>query len=289
MKALNIYATIEEVKDQIDKTGSESDAHILSLLSTVSRLIDKITGYTFYPESKTFYLNADSDSKLFVPANILEIASISVSSDNGDTYDSLALTDYFLTNGFDFSEPFSCVELNPNGDQGTFYPGFRSVKISGLFGYHDDYQNAWVDTYQTVQDNPLLVNSNTLSVTDIDAGDSTGLYSAISLGNLLKIGSEFLLPTSIDTDANTATILRSVNGTNADEHAQSTPISKWSVHPIIKQAAIIQAVRTWKRSENAFQDTTANAATGQLRFLKKLDPEVEMLLYNSKLVRVSIG
>lgn len=46
----------------------------------------------------------------------------------------------------------------------------------------------------------------------------------------------------------------------------------------IKQAAIIQASRWFKRGQQAFQDTGAVQELGQLRYTQKLDPDVAALL-----------
>lgn len=290
MSVTNVYATLEETKDQIDKTSATDDEHLLSLLSVSSRLIDSITNRKFYPELKTIYLNmAQGKDMVWLRDNILEVTDLQISDDNGETYTSLASSEYFLTNGIDFEEPHQAILLNPNGDQGWFYPGIRAVKVTGIFGYHDNYSNAWLDTGDTVQDNPMTDSQSSLLVSDIDGLDSLSLYSRFSLGDLLKIESEYLGLTSIDTGTNTATVLRNQNGSVAAEHVQNTTIYKWSVHPTVKQACVMQTIRLWKRAESAFQDSTANAQNAQLRFTKQIDPEVKMMLDRSRLIKFSVG
>jgi|GEM_PF-606731 len=51
----------------------------------------------------------------------------------------------------------------------------------------------------------------------------------------------------------------------------------------INRAAIIQAVRWFKRGQNAYADTGAIVELGQLTHTKKLDPEVELILAPFKL------
>lgn len=46
----------------------------------------------------------------------------------------------------------------------------------------------------------------------------------------------------------------------------------------VKQAVIVQCVRWWKRGQQAFQDVGAIVDLGQLSFVKKLDPDVELLV-----------
>jgi hypothetical protein len=53
----------------------------------------------------------------------------------------------------------------------------------------------------------------------------------------------------------------------------------------IEQAAIVQASRWFKRGQGGFSDTTANADVGKLLYTKRLDPEVEALLWDAGYVR----
>lgn len=50
----------------------------------------------------------------------------------------------------------------------------------------------------------------------------------------------------------------------------------------IEQAAIIQASRWYKRGQGVWGDTLANAQMGQLTFMKKLDPDLELILSNGR-------
>lgn len=54
----------------------------------------------------------------------------------------------------------------------------------------------------------------------------------------------------------------------------------WSedVPHVIAEACIVQAARWFKRGQQAFQDAGAVTELMQMRYLKKIDPEVELLL-----------
>lgn len=56
----------------------------------------------------------------------------------------------------------------------------------------------------------------------------------------------------------------------------------------IKQAAILQSVRWWKRAEQNWQDVGAIEALGQLRQVKALDPDITAMLYEGGVRKVSI-
>ncbi len=51
----------------------------------------------------------------------------------------------------------------------------------------------------------------------------------------------------------------------------------------IKQACKIQAMRWFGRAKQMYQDASANANTGQLIYIKKLDPDVEELLFSYRI------
>jgi hypothetical protein len=55
-----------------------------------------------------------------------------------------------------------------------------------------------------------------------------------------------------------------------------------SVPAEIKQAVIIQVTRWFKRGQSAFQDAVGMPELGTLLYTKKLDPDVQMILENSR-------
>jgi hypothetical protein len=56
----------------------------------------------------------------------------------------------------------------------------------------------------------------------------------------------------------------------------------------IKKACMIQAIRSFKRAQQAYQDTGAITELGQMLYVKGLDPEVETILARSGIMEVTI-
>lgn len=54
----------------------------------------------------------------------------------------------------------------------------------------------------------------------------------------------------------------------------------------IKQATVTQAVRWYKRGEQSFADVGAIKDLGQIKYMKGIDPEVEMLVFHLKEIHV---
>ena len=57
---------------------------------------------------------------------------------------------------------------------------------------------------------------------------------------------------------------------------------------VVKQAVIIQAVRWFKRGQQAFQDVSGQVELGQLTYAKKIDPDIVAMLYDAGLRRVTV-
>ncbi len=68
--------------------------------------------------------------------------------------------------------------------------------------------------------------------------------------------------------------------------------AKWGyadeVPPQVKTATIAQAHRWLKRGQASWSDTLANSDMGQLQFRKVLDPDIQMMLTNARLVRPAL-
>lgn len=66
--------------------------------------------------------------------------------------------------------------------------------------------------------------------------------------------------------------------------------AKWgystAVPEDVQQAVIIQAVRSFKRAQQAFQDAGAIFELGQLRYVKQLDPDVALIVEHYRRVTI---
>src|SRR5690606_19801613 len=80
-----------------------------------------------------------------------------------------------------------------------------SVSVAGVWGYHDDWTHAFVDTADTV----VGLSGNTLTVEDVDGVNLNGDYR-FEVGMMLQIESEYLWVVDIDPDFNVLTVVRGV-------------------------------------------------------------------------------
>src|SRR5690606_17765385 len=50
-----------------------------------------------------------------------------------------------------------------------------AIQVAGIWGFHIQWPDAWVDTLDTVQDDPLTAATTTLTVTDSAGMDARGV------------------------------------------------------------------------------------------------------------------
>lgn len=57
----------------------------------------------------------------------------------------------------------------------------------------------------------------------------------------------------------------------------------------VKQATIMQSARWFKRGESAWADASSSAEQGQLLYRKAMDPDIENIVKNGRLIRPAAG
>lgn len=125
--------------------------------------------------------------------------------------------------------------LDSGGNYWRFLYASDRVQVTGLWGYHENYDVAWGDSLDTVQSNPLSSGALTLTVSDADGKDDRYL-PRFEVGDYLKIESEFLQVTTINTATNVLGVLRGRQGTTAAAHVQATPIYVYRQHDAVRWA-----------------------------------------------------
>ena len=292
------YATFDEIKDALaDSIGSSTtkyDNELRRCANQASRLIDRLTGRTFWPQYATRYPMSAGGASLHVDGELLEVDSVSMSDDSGLTYTAITTDDYYSIGGrrleYD-ATPIYRLDINQNTDSDYtyWYTGQRSIKLVGWWGWHDAYAEAWQNSQDTTENDPLTAAGTSVTVNDADGADLWGLTPRFQVGQLLKIESEFVLVTAVTAgETNTLTVKRGQCGTTAAEHDQNTTIYVYRPPEIIKEAVIAMAVRAFKRAQAAYQDAGGFAELGELMYVKELAPEVKAVLFDAGLRRVTI-
>lgn len=286
-RALNLYAWLDDVKADlaISTATTTYDGHLVRELERASRMVDGLTGWKFYPRLATRYLNVSNRKSetvwgdtLFLPEPLLELTSVNISDDDGTTYSTFAATDYYAGRGGNYEAyPWTEITLSENGDYSYWYTGQRGVKIVGVWGYREDYTAAWESSQDTTA---LAVNTSqtTITVADANGVNQWGLTPRFQVGQLIRIDAEYMTVTGSNTTTNVLTVVRACNGTTAAAHNDAVRIDIWKPQELAANCTRVQAVRWFKRAQQAFQDVSAALELGQLTYAQELDPDIRSML-----------
>lgn len=245
------YATLADVENEMTATSTTVEStKVVAALEEVTARIDAEVGYRFEPvvETKAYGLLASRinswQGTFRFDKPLLSLTSVLV---YGNTL-SLSTEVEAYINGL---PPYNLLRLK-DASQNWYTTWYDSdepplVKITGHWGFHSSYSDAWKDTGDTVQDNPLTAAATTLTVSDIDGTDWRSRTPRISAGHLLKIEDEFLRVVATDTATNKATVVRGVNGTTAAAHVQTTKVYSWMPEELIKRVCARQAALVYRR------------------------------------------
>lgn len=224
---MNEYATLAQIRAYLTASdtamATADDDKLFQYLTWASRLIEQpaYAHRKFYPRQETRYYDYQSSARdHWLDDDLLELTTLTV---DGTTISS---DDYYL---YPHNEtPKYRISMDYGGGEIFTFSSTpqKAISILGIWGYHDDWSNAWVDSQDTVQNETEISASGTsLTVSDADGSDINGLTPRFSAGQLLKIESEYLAVTATDTSGNTLTVRRGVNGTTAAAHANGTTIN----------------------------------------------------------------
>lgn len=277
---LNVYATLPELRRVLALAGEQTadDDLLLMLLGAATELIDAYTGRRFVPVRATRSYTAADPGVLGLEADLLALESV--------------------TNGDGTTIPLSAVHVGPAGaavgawlaldrTRAIFtHSGdpLEAIQVTGVWGYHPDWAQAWASSGDSVQDNPLAADATTLTVDEADAPLPTGFWARFAVGQLLRIEDEYLHVLAIAGDA--LTVARGVNGTTAASHAAGTPIAVYQVPGDIRAATLRLAMWLYRQPDAGFVQA-GGALRGSLLVPPALPEDVRQIL--APYVRLRVG
>ena len=243
------YATLRDARAQREreeKTNTEGDAYLLECLRWITSRIDKIKGFEFAPRIALRYFDALGQHihplRRLMNLDIPLLEPTTVQNAQGTT---LVLgTDYY-------SEPRNRTPiygLRLAAGSSNLWSDYNVewqdiIEVTGIWGYRSAYDEAWLSSLDTVQDNPLSDTATTITVDNADGADSLSRIPRFSPGQLLRIGSEFIDVTAVDKTTEKLTVVRGVRGSTKAEHVQSTAIEIWEPEPTVMRACLFWAVK----------------------------------------------
>lgn len=276
------YCTLDDAKNELKAQTTVDDAKLRNYIGIVSKRIDSTMGsrrrpfFAPYTEQRRYLLTTqrvDSFNNTFwMDDFILALSSVVRGGEtitaNVEIYtadnrlaDSLRITNW-TTGWYD-----SC-----DGTTSDRPPSF--VLVTGIWGWHEDYDNAY-DAVDTLAAN-ALIGATSITVVDADAADLDGFTPRFSPGNLIKINDELMDITAVNTTTNVVTVHRARNGTTATAHTSGDSVSTYQVDERIRRIATRQSALLYAR-KGAFQVETLDGV-GSISYPQDLLAELKATL-----------
>lgn len=280
------YASLDQARIELGSEKAQHNDQLYNYARMVSRRIDLLmTGRSTRP-----YFGPYSEARQLL-----------IDSSRVDSYHNTFLLDHPLleysaltaggTNVFSTSEgfpqgitPYNLLRMTASGSPWYSYvcsadgnPAY--TVITGVWGYHSDYANAWlsVDTLAAT----ITAGAVSLTVGNVDGEDAYGIAPRFSAGNLIKLDSEYFLVTQTDTGTNKVYVKPALNGTTAAGHTAGATIYRWETEEPIRRITARQAAMLYTR-QGAFTAKVFDGV-GEITYPQDLLKELAMTLqeYNS--------
>jgi len=226
---MNEYVVLDDLKAYrgIGADEKADDTLLKGFCSSASRVFERLArGRLFYPRIATRYYDHPGDPRVLkLDDDLLEIDTFT--TQNGA--ETVAASDYFLLCGDTYNmTPYNRIVMKPDGDYPLLlYSGRlqQANAISGAWGYHEDWANAWRDSNDTVQDTGgINAAVSALTVANAAGSDAYGQNPRFKAQQLLRIEAEYLYVLARSSPTATLTVKRGVNGSTAAAHDKDTPI-----------------------------------------------------------------
>lgn len=208
---MNLYTTPAAIKTYAGLDSTATDAILLPIIEGISRTIDDETNRYFHTTEETKLIEIKYPQFLFVP-DLLRVDSIAALGSTGGDETDLIVANYVLHPTIKF--PKVQIKGQPLNNHG--FLGMVFVNITGLWGYGDGYGASPFATSLANIDS--LSSSATSKVIEPSTDYLSGqTYMLTTDGN-----TEQIYITNVDSETNTVTFERGVNGTTAIEHTAAT-------------------------------------------------------------------
>lgn len=213
---MNTLATLYHLRRMLGFSASDTseDARLLAALAAATVLIERSAGRRFSPRvASLLHTISDTPTELILSEDVLALASIT----NGDGT-TIPLPNVLVL-------PGSILHLTGGYTFRYIETPLNAITVTGTWGWHDDWANAWRVSGDTVQNNPLSSSAISMTVSDADGLDAENNTPRFQVGQLLKIEAEYVRVLAVNTATNVLTVLRGVNGTTAVSHALNTAVT----------------------------------------------------------------
>lgn len=292
---MNVYATVDEIKLYLggglaELQESDDDTLLMRFAIKASRMFDNFATNgvmpmrRFYPTiaAKDFD-HPDDAALLSLRDDLLDCTTLT--TENGDTTILAANYELQTSNGKYNQTPYSQIQLHPDETVTAFaYDGtpYAANAVTGLWGYHNDWANAWEDSGDSVQNaGGIDASEATIEVSDADGADINGLPTRFKIQQILKIEEEYLWLVDVNGTDDELTVRRGMNGSTAATHALDKPIYVYRPMDDVIEAMELLSTYIYRRKDSVGSeiDRPMIGDKGQLIMPRVLPSEVLRILW----------
>jgi hypothetical protein len=245
-KPMYTLATLHQLRQRLGLASADTadDPRLLDALQAATAHIEQSANRRFCPRIATIGHTIGKDrTELLLVDDLLELTALT----DGDG-SVIPLSDVMLIP--DSDEPAGALKLTDGRVFTWEETPEQAVTVTGVWGWHNRWSSAWLNSADTVQNNPLNASATALTVADADGADGNNQLPRFQVGQLLKIESEYLRVLAVNTATNVLTVQRGVNGTTAASHAQNTAISIYQPPLEVQILALRWAAWLYKEPDN---------------------------------------
>jgi hypothetical protein len=228
----------------IASTFTTDDALLTRLIIDGEQWAEQVAKRSMKPiiEARTF--DYQDTRMLYFDDDLLEAISIT----NGDST-AVTLTDLFYEPRRRYPKYAIGFELSASSLWTYSTTPENAISITGAWGYHDDWGNAWINSLDDVEDVAgINASVTTVTVLNVDGANVDVDSPRFSAGMLIKIGTEWMeVIAATNSTTDTLTVKRGARGSTAAVHARYAPIYTFS--PARNVVGAIMAYAHWRYTQ----------------------------------------
>lgn len=282
------YATRDQIRDELRAAEGDNsgDQYVDEYRLEATRRIDEILGYKGVPETATRHIVLTDQlfdhyaGALILPTPMLSVTSVTDTDDtaltvwNGEraTFSAAQVLPYPYG-----QTPIYKLERYESGSRSRWGSTPGIITIVGVWGFHRDYTNAWVDTGDTLQ---AEINETVEAITlsDPSGKDDQRYAPRLSAGNVIRVGSEVMIVTNTTDNSGKVQVLRGALGSTAASHSAAAAVSVWKADSNLERATRRLAAYMHKR-RGQFNNLSIDALGGTtVEFPADIPDEVKNIL-----------
>lgn len=264
------YCTVAQVREYVGLLSLETgdDEQIAQEIRRASREIERHCHRHFYPLTESRYYDYPDDLwSLPLHADLLSCTTLTIdgtaiASDNYKLYPKHTDVKHRIDIKRGTGDRFGWSETWQD-----------CILIAGVWGWHDDYDNCYESSGQTISGN---LATGTTRITVANASD-------LSPRMTVKIDNELMMVTAVQ--ATTFDVQRAINGTTAATHASGATVYIYRP-PLDVEKACIRLIAWYYRQSDAPFEKTATPALGTVTIPEGMPADITKRL--SRLVKVEL-